>query len=181
MSADIIDTIFCIFNDMGHVHYGEDITQMQHVLQCGQLAQMDGASASLVAAALMHDIGQFLDGAGDAAEQQGIDARHEVSGAAFLAPHFPPAVTRPILLHVAAKRYLCAVEPGYTEALSRASILSLGMQGGPMNAAQQAEFLRDPHFTDAIALRRYDDHGKRPQWDVPDLESYRPLLESVRL
>jgi predicted HD phosphohydrolase len=30
-----------------------------------------------------------------------------------------------------------------------------------------------------VALRRYDDIGKQPDWQVPDLASYRPLLERL--
>jgi len=175
----VIDTIFNIINKFAEERYGEDVTQLEHVLQCGELARLDGASGSLIAAALLHDIGQFLNGAGEAAEMHGIDARHEVSGAAFLASHFGPEVTEPVRLHVAAKRYLCAIEPGYAESLSRASELSLRLQGGPMNATEVAEFEGEPAFADAVRLRRYDDQGKRADWAVPALESYRPLLESL--
>jgi len=177
----VIDTIFNLINKFADERYGEDVTQLEHVLQCGELARQDGASDSLIAAALLHDIGQFLNGAGDAAETQGIDARHEIGGAAFLAPHFGPEVTEPVRLHVAAKRYLCAVEPGYAESLSGASILSLRLQGGPMDQQEVAEYEREPAFADAIRLRRYDDQGKRADWAVPGLESYRPLLESLRV
>src|SRR5205823_4068872 len=53
----------------------------------------------------------------------GIDARHEEEGAAWLETYFGPAVTAPIRLHVTAKRYLCAVDPAYREGLSSASQL----------------------------------------------------------
>ncbi len=43
-------------------------------------------------------------------------------------------------LHVAAKRYLSASEAGYFDVLSEASKLSLRLQGGPMNAEEQAKF-----------------------------------------
>lgn len=176
MTAPVIDTIFSLINKFADERYGEDVTQLEHVLQCAELARLDGASDALIAAALLHDIGQFIDGAGEAAETHGIDARHEVSGAAFLAHHFPREVTEPVRLHVAAKRYLCAVEPGYTETLSGASVLSLRLQGGPMNPREIAEFESDPSFKSSVRLRRYDDHGKRHDWSVPDLESYRQLL-----
>ncbi|HUD28249.1 MAG TPA: HD domain-containing protein [Novosphingobium sp.] len=175
----MIDTIFNLINKFADERYGEDVTQLEHVVQCAELARRDGASPGLIAAALLHDIGQFIDGAGEAAETQGIDARHEIGGAAFLATHFPPEVTEPVRLHVAAKRYLCAVEPGYAEALSRASALSLRLQGGPMNPQEIEDFRKEPAYRDAVRLRRYDDQGKRPEWDVPGLESYRPLLESL--
>lgn len=179
MASPVIDTIFSLINEFADERYGEDVTQLQHILQCAELARRDGASDSLIAAALLHDIGQFIDGAGEAAETKGLDARHEVTGAAFLSSAFGPEVTEPVRLHVAAKRYLCAVEPGYAEALSRASLLSLGLQGGPMNPQEVADFESGPAFAEAVRLRRYDDHGKRPEWHVPDLESYRPLLESL--
>ncbi|CAN5239561.1 HD domain-containing protein [soil metagenome] len=179
MTTQFIDDIFAIFREFGNLSYGEDVSQMAHILQCGHLARIDGAPDALVAAALLHDVGQFLNDAGNAAEQRGIDARHEVTGAAYLAPFFPEAVTEPVRLHVEAKRYLCAVEPGYLEALSRASALSLTLQGGPHDAQGMVDFLALPAAQDAIRLRRYDDQGKRREWDVPDLDSYRPLLESL--
>jgi phosphonate degradation operons associated HDIG domain protein len=177
----MIDKIFSIIRGSGHLTYGEDVTQLEHVLQCGHLAREDGAPDTLVAASLLHDIGQFIDDAGNAAEQRGVDARHESVGAAFLAKAFPDAVTQPVRLHVDAKRYLCAVEPGYREALSRASELSLQLQGGPMDKHEVAAFEQTPFFAEAIRLRCYDDAGKRQNWAVPELETYRPLLEGLML
>lgn len=175
----MIDRIFRIINEHGHLTYGEDVTQLEHVLQCGELARQDGAPAALIAAALLHDIGQFIDDAGNAAEARGVDARHEIVGAAFLAAAFSEAVTAPIRMHVDAKRYLCAVEQGYRQGLSGASELSLTLQGGPMSDEEAAAFSRAPGFEDAIRLRRYDDQGKRANWRVPALETYRPLLEEL--
>jgi phosphonate degradation associated HDIG domain protein len=181
MGINFIDTVFGIFTASGSVHYGEDVDQMQHILQSAHLATLDSAPEALVAAALLHDVGQFLDDAGHAAEQKGIDARHEISGAAYLAPRFPPSVTDPIRLHVEAKRYLCSAEPGYRASLSGASELSLHLQGGPYNPAQMTEFMARPGARNAIRLRRYDDLAKRLDWQVPDLETYRPLLQSLLL
>ena len=39
-------------------------------------------------------------------------------GAQWLGQWFGPAVTEPVRLHVAAKRYLCATAPGYFGLLS---------------------------------------------------------------
>lgn len=179
MTAKVIDEIFAIFCQFGDLTYGEDVSQMEHILQCGHLAKTDGAPDALVAAALMHDIGQFLDDAGNAAETKGIDARHEITGSDYLAAHFPVAVTQPVRLHVEAKRYLCAVEPGYQENLSKASALSLGLQGGPHSPLEAQTFLSQPAAQDAIRLRRYDDMGKQSNLSVPELESYRALLTSL--
>ena len=49
---------------------------------------------------------------------------------------FRPRFTEPVRLHVAAKRYLCAVESEYLDLLSQPSLVSLRLQGGPMSAAE---------------------------------------------
>ncbi|MCW2410726.1 MULTISPECIES: HD domain-containing protein [unclassified Sphingobium] len=175
----MIDQIRMMFDRFGREYYGENATQLAHALQCACLARRDGRTDSLVAAALLHDIGQFIDDAGHAAEQLNVDARHEVTGAAFLAQWFGPAVTEPVRMHVDAKRYLCAVERGYTEGLSDASVLSLRLQGGPMVVDEANRFAAEHFFEDSIHLRRYDDAGKQPGLLVPPLESYFPLLESL--
>jgi gamma-butyrobetaine dioxygenase len=48
-----------------------------------------------------------------------------------------------------------------------------------MTAAEVAEFEGSPHCEAACRLRRWDDIGKEPDAEVPPLEHYRPLLESV--
>lgn len=179
MAADVIDRIFDLFERFGMVYYGEDATQLQHALQAAELARRNRCSDALIAAALLHDVGQFIDDAGNAAESLGIDARHEISGSSYLSDYFPREVTEPVRLHVAAKRYLCAIDPAYLKGLSRASAVSLALQGGPMSAEEVREFEAEPFFADAVTLRRLDDMGKHPSWRVPDLASYRPLLQSL--
>ena len=180
MAVHVTDQIFELFRQCGSLTYGEDATQLQHALQVAELARRNQCSDAMIAAGLLHDVGQFMDDAGNAAETLGIDARHEVQGAAFLAKFFPQAVSEPVRLHVAAKRYLCAIDPGYLNGLSRASAISLALQGGPMSAAEIAAFEAEPFFADAVTLRHFDDMGKQPDWHVSDLASYRPLLESLR-
>ena len=92
---------------------------------------------------------------------------------------FTPSVVEPVRLHVAAKRYLVAVDPDYVRALSPASLLSLELQGGPMSSDEIAAFESLPHAQAACRLRRYDDAGKDPDADTPPLESYRGLLGSL--
>lgn len=179
MTIAIVEQIFGLFDRFGSESYGEHATQLQHALQVAELARVNGCTRALVAAALLHDIGQFIDDAGNAAETFGIDARHEVSGANFLEAHFPPEVYEPVRLHVAAKRYLCAVDSTYLSRLSDASKLSLRYQGGPMSAEEIAAFEGDPFHADAVTLRRFDDTGKQPDWNPPGLIAYRALLESL--
>jgi len=175
----IIDQIYGLFERFGAESYGENATQLQHALQVAELARRNGCTSELIAASLLHDIGQFIDDAGNAAEALGIDARHEIIGARFLEAQFPARVSEPVRLHVAAKRYLCAVEPVYLANLSHASRLSLKYQGGPMTLEEARAFEAEPLYADAVTLRRFDDTGKQPDWHPPDLASYRTLLESL--
>ncbi len=175
-----IDAIFELFEQRGNSIYpGEEVTQTEHSLQTAEAAEQAGAPPALVAAGLLHDIGHFLHGFTQDAAVQGINTRHEDIGAAWLARCFGPELTEPIKLHVAAKRYLCAVDPDYFEGLSEASRRSLELQGGPMTASGIATFKANPYCADAVALRRYDDAGKERGRPVKDLEQYRPLLESL--
>ncbi|MES2449284.1 MAG: HD domain-containing protein [Pseudomonadota bacterium] len=179
MAATVIDRIFELLDRFGALYYGEDATQLQHALQAAELARRNRCSDALIAAALLHDVGHFIDDAGNAAESLGVDANHEIHGSSYLNTYFPREVTEPVRLHVAAKRYLCAIDPAYLKGLSRASAISLELQGGPMTVDEIRAFEAEPFFADAVTLRRFDDMGKHPSWRVPDLASYRPLLESL--
>src|SRR5262245_14846984 len=76
---------------------GESVTQLEHALQAAALAQREPASEPLVAAALLHDIGHLLDGAGDDRETGGDD-RHEVRSVAFLRGAFVDDLVAPIFV-----------------------------------------------------------------------------------
>mgnify|MGYP006274863965 CR=1 FL=1 len=161
---------------------GEPVTQLQHALQCAQLAENEGASPALITAALLHDVGHLLEDDFDDAPAHDQDRRHEDLGDAFLSKWFGPDVTEPVRLHVAAKRYLCAVEPGYFDALSPMSRHSLMLQGGPMSEAEVAEFEANPYCKDAVRLRRWDDRGKDPNTKTATLGYYLSYaLRCVRL
>jgi len=110
---------------------------------------------------------------------QGIDARHEIIGVTWLSRLFPPEVTEPIRLHVAAKRYLCGADPDYAAALSPASQQSLMLQGGLFSPAEAELFLNEPYSKAAIQLRRWDDAAKIPDLKVEPFESYKELLKRL--
>ena len=111
----------------------------------------------------------------------GIDNDHGARGTAWLARWFPPSVTGPVRLHVAAKRYLCAVEPAYFALLSPASVCTLSVQGGPMTDAEAVGFAAAFYAADAVAVRRWDGAAMDPAADVPGFDAYRPLLEGLLL
>ena len=176
-----VDDILELFERSGHSQYGaEAVTQIEHALQAVALAQADGAGPGLIAAALLHDVGHLLHALPADAPERGIDDHHENSAAHRLARLFPPSVTDPIRLHVAAKRYLCAVEPMYLEKLSGPSIVSLRLQGGPMSAAEVAAFETQPSFRDAVRLRRWDDEAKVPGRPTPTLAEFATYLRQAQ-
>ncbi len=176
----IVDEIMELFARRGAAAYhGEAVSQMEHALQAAELATREGASDQLVVAALLHDVGHLLDGQDEDLANRGLDGRHEEAGSAWLATHFKPDVTEPIRLHVAAKRYLCAVDPSYLSGLSPASRLSLRLQGGPMGPEERADFEKNPLYHDAIRLRHWDDTAKVAGLNVPGLEEYRARLEAA--
>ena len=183
MPSDILERIEHWFALHGATSYEgqrrESVSALDHALQCAQLAEDARAEAPLVVAALLHDVGHFvaIDEIGAMAD---VDDVHELRGVALLVRDFPPAVVEPIRLHVAAKRYLTAVEPAYLRGLSPASVHSLAQQGGPYKGEEIACFEALPFAEDAVRLRRWDDLAKTPGRETPRLDYYLAVLDEVR-
>jgi phosphonate degradation associated HDIG domain protein len=173
-----MNEIRAAFERRGQETYGEGISQLEHAVQCAAFAERDGADAALVTATLLHDIGHLLHDLPADVADSGVDTQHEASGSAWLSRHFSLAVTEPVRMHVAAKRYLATMEPGYFDRLSDASKLSLRLQGGPMTAAQAAAFAIEPFFADAIRLRRWDEEGKIVGYHGPALDHFLPRVQA---
>lgn len=169
-----------LFQRRGGSRYGgESVTQLEHALQAALFARRDGASAALVVAALLHDVGHLLHALPDEAPDDGLDDHHERLAEAWLRRRFPAEVAQPVALHVEAKRYLCTVEPDYLTQLSGPSLTSLRLQGGLMSASEQAEFERRPHYEAAVRLRRYDDAAKVVGLRTPELGDFARDLNRV--
>ena len=180
MTADPIQVIADLYaTDGANQYLGEPVTQASHMLQAAALARAAGAPPPLVAAALLHDVGHFTSAVSGHDLMSGTDNRHSDAGADWLAQWFGDEVTEPVRLHVAAKRYLCAVEPGYQAALSPASVYTLGVQGGPMDAAERARFEAHAHAHDPLRLRRWDDAAKDPAARPPAFGYYKSLLRRL--
>ena len=174
-----VDDVLALFDAHGDDRYDEELSQREHALQTAALALADGADDAMVVAALLHDVGHLLDvAAGGRADSPRL-GRHEQVGAVALSSLFDRSVTAPIELHVEAKRYLTAVDPGLVTRLSSGSRASLVRQGGPMNEAETSDFRSRPWFAEACALRRWDDDGKVDGLVVPPLSAHRPLLERM--
>jgi predicted HD phosphohydrolase len=51
-----------LFEQRGQGRYGsEQVSQLQHALQCAVLAKRQGAGSAMIAAALLHDLGHIID------------------------------------------------------------------------------------------------------------------------
>ena len=176
----IAGDIFAIFDRRGSAAYfGEPVSTLEHSLQTAHFARQAAAPASLVVAALLHDIGHLLGHVPDDIKEWTFDARHEEVGGRWLARRFGPEVSGPVRLHVAAKRYLCATDPGYFAKLSPASVRTLELQGGPMSPHEVADFEAQPFFREAVRLRHWDDEGKVAGLATADLASYREMIEAL--
>ncbi|MFC7309683.1 inositol oxygenase family protein [Streptomyces monticola] len=149
---------------------GDPVDLHDHALQTAALLRRSHPSdKELQIAGLVHDLGHLL--------RPGDDAGHADHAADAVRPLLGERVSRLVRLHVPAKRYLAAVEPG--RGLSPQSALTLRAQGGVMTAAEAEAFLADPCADDAVTLRQADDAGKVVGLDAGVLEDWRSVLELV--
>lgn len=177
MDDDLREALLGIYGSRATARYGlTRINQLQHALQSGALAEQRGEDDEGVVAALLHDIGHMVHDLGENPAGAGVDDLHEALGARWLARWFGDGVVRRVALHVAAKRYLCATDPGYLEKLSDDSVRSLALQGGPMTEAQARAFEREPGWEAAVRLRFIDELAKDPSASPPPFEHFLPAI-----
>lgn len=177
---NIIPFIQDIFERLGSDSYlGEAVSMSEHMLQTALNAENAGESCETITAALLHDIGHYTGEFPENYIDLGLNNRHETMGAAILEKFFSAAVTEPVRWHVEAKRYLCAVERTYFEGLSDASVKTLELQGGFYNEQQVREFEKNPYLDTIVRVRRYDDGGKVPGVDTPDIKHYLEIASSL--
>ena len=175
---NVIAQIEAAFAKRGAETYGEGVSQLQHAIQCAAFAERDGAPHSLIAAALLHDIGHLLHDLPENVADNGIDTQHESTGSAWLSQYFGPEVSEPVRMHVAAKRFLASTQAGYFDELSDASKLSLRLQGGPLTPVQALAFQNEPFFEEAVRLRRWDEEGKIVGYRGPALAHFDPAIRA---
>ena len=173
MSDSLRQELLDIFVGRATRRYGlSGVNQLQHALQAAALAEADNAPPATVLACLLHDVGHMIHQLGENPAGRGIDDVHEQLGADWLAERFGPEVSEPVRLHVAAKRYLCTVEPDYFGKLAPDSVRSLELQGGLMSADEVVAFRANPLHGEAVRLRRFDEAAKDPRAATPDFDHY---------
>ena len=154
------------------VYSGEPVTQLEHALQTAALAEDAGADDELVTACLLHDLGHLLHELGATPTLRGVDDVHQYAALPFLRGLFVDRVLGAIGLHVDAKRYLCATNAGYQQALSADSQRSLVLQGGVFNMVQAQDFIARSGAADAVRLRVWDDQAKSADALTPPLAHF---------
>jgi phosphonate degradation associated HDIG domain protein len=175
-----VSDIRSLFEQYGGIAYsGEPVTQLQHALQSGVLAEEAGANDELVAAAFLHDLGHLLNLQGATPTERGIDDLHQYFALPFLRAVLPDAVLEPIRLHVDAKRCLCAIDDAYFDQLSADSVRSLQLQGGIFSRDEAEAFLEKPYAQDALRLRKWDDRAKEENRVTPGIDHYLVVVERV--
>ena len=175
MSREIIEKIIKKYQTNKDFYLGEKVTIAEHMIQTAMLAEKNNSPQSLICACLLHDIGHFIIQDPDQLVSKSVDGKHEDIAFNFLKNYFKPEVTEPIKLHVNAKRYLCR-EKSYYNLLSKASKISLELQGGKMNNDEAQKFVLLKHHKDAITLRKYDDEGKIPNMKIKNINDYKELI-----
>ena len=181
MMHSATEHVIRLFEQRGQGRYGsEQVSQLQHALQCAVFAKRQGAGSAMIAAALLHDLGHIIDHQPmPESDNQNLDDAHEQRAYQWIKSNFGKSVADPVRLHVAAKRYLCTVEPEYLARLSPASLKSFHDQGGLMSQSQIDDFRDEPFAFEAVELRRWDDLAKDPTMQTPTIDDFAPLLDHL--
>lgn len=156
----------------GEQYSGEPVSQIEHALQCGALAEAEGADDELVSAAFLHDLGHLLHDLGETPTLRGVDDVHQYRAVPFLRGVFSERVLNAIAMHVDAKRYLCATRADYHDNLSEDSRRSLRLQGGVFDTQQAQAFIATVGAADAVRVRVWDDRAKVAGLNTPPLDHY---------
>ena len=148
--------------------YDKNISQLTHSFQTMEMAINKNFDEKFQLCCFLHDIGHLLLDENNSNEDfLKKDLNHELIGYNFLKNFFEEEITKPILLHVIAKRFLCSINNDYYNSLSESSKKSFKIQGGKMNKEEIRKFLKTSCCGDAIKLRELEDLSKKN--DKPDI------------
>jgi len=134
-----IKTLFAFLHAQGQGDYlGERVTQLEHSLQCADLATQSVEyknDPEVILAALLHDVGRFIPAAEKMDKMITPDGQyvgrmsHEILGESYLRQiGFSERVCKLVGAHVMAKRYLVATDKTYHDGLSETSKRTLRFQ-----------------------------------------------------
>ena len=168
---NIVDQIISSYSNNKSLYIGEKVTIAEHMIQTAMLAEKTNCSSNLVCSSLLHDYGHFILENPDDLVNKNKDGKHEDVGYEFLKKYFIKDVVRPIRYHVKAKKYL-ARDKKYYELLSKASKISLKLQGGVMSEKEAKEFENNKFFEDSVKLRKFDEIAKKTGLNIKSINEY---------
>lgn len=178
---ETINEIISLYEQFGGDDYiGEPVSQIEHMCQCAQLAEMEGYDDEVILAAFFHDIGHLCEHITEVKymDKYGV-VDHEKIGAEYLLKKgFSEKIAALVASHVEAKRYLTFKDELYYTSLSDASKKTLAFQGGVMTAEEANTFEADPYFSLYISLRKWDEKAKLTNIPLPSLNKYKSLMET---
>lgn len=176
----ITEMIVSLYGKYGNADYiGEPVSQIEHMCQSAQLAEIEGYSEEVILAAFFHDIGHLCEHFMPVAYMGGYGVvDHEKLGADFLRQNgFSERLCKLVQSHVEAKRYLTFKYPTYYEQLSEASRRTLEFQGGVMTQEEAVAFELDPEADLILSLRKWDEAAKLENIPLPNLEKYASMIQ----
>ena len=132
----------------------------EHMIQSAMLAEKSKCDDDLICSCLLHDYGHFLIDNPYELVKNKLDGGHELIGYEYLKKFFKKQIVEPIKYHVLAKRYL-ARNKTYFEKLSKASKVSLELQGGILNDKHTESLKSKSYFKSSILLRKFDEAPKK--------------------
>ena len=173
----IVEKIISSYLKNKSLYIGEEVTVSEHMIQTAMLAEKTNSSSNLICSSLLHDYGHFiLENPGDLVNKE-KDGKHEDLGYEFLKKYFINDVVGPIKCHVKVKKYLVR-NKYYYETLSKASKVSLKLQGGIMSNNEAKEFENNKFFKNSIKLRKFDEKAKKFGLKIKSINEYENLLVS---
>lgn len=192
------DKILNLYTKYGQTDYiGENITQIDHALQCAECAEKDMRLYEydgyirncMIVAALLHDIGHLVGLETDELKMENENKEclgivgHEGIGSNYLKEcGMPFLVYELVKSHVQAKRYLASTNKSYYDKLSNASKQTMTLQGGFMTLDEIKAFNSSILPELKIILREYDDTGKTiPTTITHNINKYKTHLELALL
>lgn len=179
---ETVDEIINLYKMYGNEDYiGEPVSQIEHMCQCAELAEAEGADDATVLAAFFHDIGHLCEFTFPTAgvihmDRFGIVDHEKLGGTYLRSKGFSEDVAKMVTSHVEAKRYLTFKFPDYYNLLSAASKNTLLHQGGIMTKSEALAFESDPLANKYIALRRWDEQAKIIHKPLPNLDKYKAMM-----
>jgi [1-hydroxy-2-(trimethylamino)ethyl]phosphonate dioxygenase len=173
----VVNQIISSYLNNKSLYIGEKVTMTEHMIQTAMLAEKNNSSNTLICSSLLHDYGHFILDNPDNLIDKNQDGKHEDVGFEFLKKYFIKDVLGPIKYHVKAKKYL-ARNKKYYDLLSRASKISLKIQGGVMNNEEAKEFEGNEYFENSIKLRKFDEIAKKTDLKIKSIKEYKNLLVS---